>query len=522
MILKGNARAGGSDLATHLLNAYDNEEVEIAELRGTIADDLHGAFAEFEAIASGTKARNALYSLSVNPSEELSREQYFEAIEAIENRLGLNEQPRAIVFHIKDGREHAHVVWSRIDALDLKAIHMAHDRRKLCDMAVQLAEQYGHELPEGLKAWKQREQFKKEKLEASLAERAQQKKTGITPEQRRAEVTQAYNAADNAGAFRNALEEKGYILANGDRRPYVLVDQFGDVHSLSRYVKGVKYRDMIERLGALDPAKLPSVELAKEQARERLKAAEERAREQQDRDHDRDEDEQHQRDDRDEKIKRVMAEKWKAMERAQAARRQKLAQTEQAMLLAQQQERLVLHAAQHEEASGRLFRMRSKVADLISGTPALQSVLGHIAERTGLDPRERHRLENEALERRHEREKIALEGQRKALDKIDLRERASLERDLKREALKNRAKQEAKRGAKEETERVQRTDPRLSREGALGDEFNEAAQADHHGEHDDGDGDDGDDLRNKWDRHADNAGERRRRGRGYKMSRDGD
>ena len=25
MILKGSARSGGSDLATHLLNAYDNE-----------------------------------------------------------------------------------------------------------------------------------------------------------------------------------------------------------------------------------------------------------------------------------------------------------------------------------------------------------------------------------------------------------------------------------------------------------------------------------------------------------------
>lgn len=234
MILKGNARSGGSDLATHLLNAYDNERVELADLRGTIADDLHGAFAEFEAIASGTKAQKPLYSLSINPSEPLTREQYFEAVEAIENRLGLTDQPRAIVFHVKEGREHCHVVWSRIDGIEMKAIHLAHDRRKLCDMAVQLAEQYGHELPEGLKAWKKREQFKKEQLEANLAENAQAKKTGVTPEQRRAEVTEAYEAADSASAFQNALEEKGYILANGDRRAFVIVDKFGDVHSLSR------------------------------------------------------------------------------------------------------------------------------------------------------------------------------------------------------------------------------------------------------------------------------------------------
>ena len=175
MTLKGSARSGGSDLATHLLNAYDNERVELADIRGTIADDLHGAFAEFEAVASGTKAQKPLYSLSVNPSEPLTRKQYIEAVEAIENKLGLTEQPRAIVFHIKDGREHCHVVWSRIDGSEMKAIHMAHDRRKLCDMAVHLAEQYGHELPDGLKTWKQRAVQKGQARSHPCRERAAEK-----------------------------------------------------------------------------------------------------------------------------------------------------------------------------------------------------------------------------------------------------------------------------------------------------------------------------------------------------------
>lgn len=525
MILKGNARSGGSDLATHLLNAYDNERVELADLRGTIADDLHGAFAEVEAIASGTKTKKPLYSLSVNPSEPLTREQYFEAIEAIENRLGLTDQPRAVVFHIKEGREHCHVVWSRIDGLEMKAIHLAHDRRKLCDMAVQLAEQYGHELPEGLKAWKKREQFKKEKLEATLAENAQAKKSGITPEQRRAEITAAYEAADSAAAFRNALEEKGYILANGDRRAFVIVDRFGDVHSLSRHIKGVNAKQLNERLGSLDPATLPSVEQAKQQAKARLKAAEDRTREQHDHDRRHDEQGQDRQQDRreDDRLKRATAEKRAAMERAQAARWQALAQTEQAMLLIQQQERLALHAAQHAEASGMFFRMRTHVADLISGSPAMRSVLGHISERARLDPRARHRLENEALERRHEREKIALEGQKKALDKIDRRERVSLERDLKREALKERAKKEEKLVAEEKDQvRLQRTDPRLLDEGALGQEFNAESQVSQGDSADDGDGDDGGDLRKSWKQRAEEMGQRRGHGRGFKMERDGE
>ena len=560
MILKGSARSGGSDLATHLLNAYDNERVELADIRGTIADDLHGAFAEFEAVASGTKAKKPLYSLSVNPSEPLTREQYIEAVEAIENKLGLTEQPRAIVFHTKEGREHCHVVWSRIDGTEMKAIHMAHDRRKLCDMAVRLAEQYGHELPEGLKAWKQREQFKKDKLEATLAENAQQKKSGITPEQRREEITAAYREADSAVAFRHALEERGYILARGDRRAFAVVDRFGDVHSLSRYLKDVSRKDMRARMKTLDPASLPSVAEAQEQARAQQKASQDRAREQRA---------------AEEAVKRRSTEKRAAMERAQAARRLALAQREQALFLTQQQERMALHAAQKAEAAGVMFRMRAKVADLVAGTPALQSVLGHIAGRAGLDPRERHKLENEALDRRHEREKIALEGRKKALDKIDRRERMALDRELKREALAARAetvrravpKQEEKLArtdprlleedglgaafndkaqdararredgegdgegrqlreswdkAQKQDKRPHRTDPRLLEEDALREEFDEAAQARRPDSGDDSEGEDGRRPRKSWKQRAQEKGHRRGRGRGYGMKRDGD
>ena len=115
MILKGNQRGNGADLAIHLMNSYDNESIEVAEVYGTVAGDLLGAFAEFEAVSRGTKATEYLYSLSIDPPQPMSREQYYEAISGIEYGLGLTGQPRAVVFHVKDGREHCHVVWSRID-----------------------------------------------------------------------------------------------------------------------------------------------------------------------------------------------------------------------------------------------------------------------------------------------------------------------------------------------------------------------------------------------------------------------
>ena len=238
MILKGSQRANGADLATHLMNAFDNETVEIAEIYRTVATDLHGAFTEMQATATGTKARNYLYSLSINPSAPLTRDQYNEAIAVIEDRLGLTGQPRAIVFHVKDGREHCHVVWSKIDAANMKAINMAYDHSKLCDLSCELAHKYDLDLPPGLKAWEAKARTEKDYLEATMAENAIAKETAITPEQRQKDITAAYNQSDTGKAFQIALVETGYILAQGDKRRYVVVDRFGKVHSLTRYIKG--------------------------------------------------------------------------------------------------------------------------------------------------------------------------------------------------------------------------------------------------------------------------------------------
>lgn len=205
MILKGNQRSNGADLAVHLMNTFDNERVHIAQVRGAVASDLKGAFAEFEAVASGTKCTQPLYSLSINPSQPISRAQYDEAIETIEKRLGLSGQPRVVVFHEKYGRAHAHVVWSRVKVDTMRAVPMSHDHRKLCDLACDLAHRFGHELPPGLKAWEKKERFEKQKIEPTLGERAQAQKSGVTPDERRAQITALYEQADSGPAFQAAL-----------------------------------------------------------------------------------------------------------------------------------------------------------------------------------------------------------------------------------------------------------------------------------------------------------------------------
>ncbi|WP_298936859.1 relaxase/mobilization nuclease domain-containing protein [uncultured Ruegeria sp.] len=432
MILKASQRANGSDLAIHLMNSFDNELVDIADLRGSVADDLHGAFAEFEAVAAGTRAEKYLYSLSINPPEPLTRDQYLDSIAIIEDRLGLTGQPRAIIFHVKPdekgiGREHCHVVWSRIDVGKMKAIHLSHDKSKLMDCAVQLSHRFGFELPPGLKAWEEKHGFAKDKLEPTLAEKAQQDETGLTPEERRTTITQAYEQADSAEAFRAALDAKGFVLAKGDRRGFVVLDQQCNVHSLTRYIKGHKARDIKAKLAGLDTDDLPSVDQAKELIRERAlqkKQGEGKS----------------QADGESEGTGADLADMRRKLERRLerniSQRSARLSIREQELLTRQQGERLALHQAQLRESKRLFFRTRRAVTDLIGKTPGLRSVLRPLQKLTHLDPAERHRKENDALKRRHAREKLEIERHRRMAVRLETRERQALERRMKRASVK--------------------------------------------------------------------------------------
>jgi hypothetical protein len=137
MILKGSQRGGGQDLAVHLMRADDNEHIALHELRGFASGTLKDAFRETEAISRGTKCRQYLFSLSLSPPEGecVSVDVFAQTINRIEDRLGLSGQPRAIVFHEKEGRRHAHCVWSRIDAGTMTAKPLPFFKNKLMDVS---------------------------------------------------------------------------------------------------------------------------------------------------------------------------------------------------------------------------------------------------------------------------------------------------------------------------------------------------------------------------------------------------
>jgi hypothetical protein len=254
MILKGSQRGGALKLAFHLQRLDENDHVDVHELRGFSSGSLRGALQEIDAVAKGTRCKQFLFSLSLNPpeTENVGVEAFEATIGRIENRLGLDGQARAIVFHEKEGRRHAHCVWSRIDVRRMKAINLPFFKRKLQDVSRELFLEHNWRLPDGL-----RDRDKRNPLNFTQAEWQQARRTKQDPQRLKRLFQECWSVSDNRASFARALEEQGLLLARGDRRGLVAVDYRGEVYSLSRWT-GQKPKELKGKLG--DPADLPDVE----------------------------------------------------------------------------------------------------------------------------------------------------------------------------------------------------------------------------------------------------------------------
>jgi len=253
MILKGSQRAGASQLANHLLNANDNDHVTVHEVSGFMADDVYGAFREIEAVSQGTQCQQYMFSLSLNPppSVDVSAQKYEETVARIEKELNLGGQPRVIVFHEKENRIHAHAVWSRIDAQEMKAIPMSFFKNKLMEISRDIYLENDWPLPKGFM-----DHEKRDPLKYSLEEYQQAKRMDQNPKLVKRILKTCWEQSDNRNSFEAALKRQGFFLTRGDRRGFLAVSMTGEPLSLSRWL-GVGAKDLKARLG--DPKSLPSV-----------------------------------------------------------------------------------------------------------------------------------------------------------------------------------------------------------------------------------------------------------------------
>jgi hypothetical protein len=271
VIVKGGSRSDGAFFARHLMRADTNERVTVMEMRGLTAQTVRGAFREIDAVARGARTAKPFYHASMNPDpgETLTAEQWGQAVDMLERELGLVDQPRFVVEHVKEGRTHRHVIWSRIDADTMTARpdglnYRAHERAA---RAIEAA--LGHPPVASVLVPAKTRGTPRPSRRPKDWEGFRAQESRIDPDAMKAEITALWHAADSGPAFAAALAAHGYILARGDRRDHVLVDRAGDDHSLARRIAGAKTAEIRARLAGIDQGALPSVAEARALARQR-------------------------------------------------------------------------------------------------------------------------------------------------------------------------------------------------------------------------------------------------------------
>lgn len=449
MIVKASQRGGGQQLATHLLNSYDNERVEIMEIRGSLAPDLHGAFAEWRAVSKATNCKKDLYSLSVNPDPEqgrLTREQYQDFLNRAEKKLGLDGRPRAVVFHIKKDkegipREHCHAVWSRIDTEKLKAVHMGKDWLSLRSVVREFAKDHNLTLPRGVARDSLTGRFNARNKFENLQEKQQEERTGQSKEERQKTITEAWQKTTDGRSFVAALEERGFYLAQGTtRKGYVVVDRFGEIHGLARQIDGVRTKQLAARLTDFPLEKLPTPDKAKQYAEEQR-----------------------------EKIFSLKQDFAKAADRQREAlaefHKKRRAALDGKLAALQEQHRIereTLIEAQTEQTKGILSdRLQAKPKGLkafLVRITGIQFITERKQQREDTARGKQHQEQRDALHRRHSREIEDFQHHYRALAKIETREMRSCEMAIRRQEFKNITK-DFEKVVHDRTTRIERLSP---------------------------------------------------------------
>jgi hypothetical protein len=265
MIIRGNPAGNVGFWTKHLQRDDTNERAEVKELRGVNADNLQDALWEMKYVADGSRSQgNFMYQANINPydHEHLTPDQWREAVDTLEKNLGLEGHQRAVVEHVKNGRQHYHVIWNRVDVDTMKVADMGGNYRIHERTQAELEARFDL-TPTPTPAATDR-QAAPELWEVRAAERS-----GIDPAQVKAEMSELWRTTDSGKAFVAAAEDRGYRIAQGDRRDFVVVDHAGDVHSLGRRLDGVKAAAVRERMADVDRSELPTVEEARADQRAR-------------------------------------------------------------------------------------------------------------------------------------------------------------------------------------------------------------------------------------------------------------
>jgi len=259
MISKGTTHNNGAKLAAYMETGKDGERAELWELRGFAATTIKDAFRCVDAMAGATKAEQPFFHVQVRnrEGEIMSRQQFEYAADRIERMLGMSGQPRAITFHTYEHNndQHMHVAWSRIDQDTMTARPLPYFKFRLKTISREL------ELHFGLEAVTNRREGPI-KFAPKRAEYEQARRLGLDAHELRNTIRDCWDRSDNGHSFQAALEHEGMTLAQGERRDFVVIDQRGGTHVLSKRILDVTAAKIRDRLSDISRDELPNAKIA--------------------------------------------------------------------------------------------------------------------------------------------------------------------------------------------------------------------------------------------------------------------
>ena len=232
-------------------------------------ETLKGALLEMQETAALTNCEKFLYHASINPKEgeQLTPKQWEKSITSLEKNLGLVGHQKAVVIHEKDGRRHMHIVWNRVHPEELTAKRMSWNYIQHEQTARELEKDFGLDRVQGVHVDNDgpRHNFGPKQWETEKGKRG-----GIDPRRVKADISTIWERSDSGQAFAAALQSEGYILAKGDRKPFVIIDEKGGIHGVNRSA-GVRLHEVRAKLEDISPSSLPTVDQAREMQTERDK-----------------------------------------------------------------------------------------------------------------------------------------------------------------------------------------------------------------------------------------------------------
>jgi hypothetical protein len=152
MIIKSHIRGGYRAAATYLKDIGENEKTRLVQITDPDAKNLDEAFHNMWTVASTSRAKKPLHHVSINPfkDERLTDEQVRKIVKRCEEKYGYkpDDHQRMIVEHIKDGRQHFHVMWNRVSLATGKAVWPGEHWKKSKQVAREMEKELGLKRPE--------------------------------------------------------------------------------------------------------------------------------------------------------------------------------------------------------------------------------------------------------------------------------------------------------------------------------------------------------------------------------------